>query len=490
MKSNCFILLTLLALSAPAAAQDTNNFDAYRQNMLDRFYRYKEGVLADYATYLKGVWERFETFKGIKRQETPKPKVLPKGYDEPVTNPVTTVPQEQPEPEVQPSPQPVDRPKQATSPTPSTPVDPPVRMEQIPFSFYGITLKGPKAEFPPLPSLDKQHLSSAWTAYQKRSAKEVVPSLGNMVQNMHLNDWLTVDMVRHYADKLLASHSGSDRILLQHTILTTMGYDVRLAKTDEELLLLIPFTQMIYERPFIEMNGHKYFTFKDSKSPSTESLKPIYTCKIAADVDAGRYVNPLISGGIIIQHTGTDHPCVLNYQDITIKTIVNTPVMEMFRHYPQMDIPCYAKSSILPLLREDLLKQFRPYIAHLSKPDAARKLLHFIQHAFQYATDGDQHGYEKSYFVEENFYYPKNDCEDRSILFAFLVRNLLGLDVHLVQYPGHECTAVCFNDPTVQGDGYIYQQKRYIICDPTYIGAGIGMCMPKYRSEKPKIQLW
>ncbi|MBQ5694953.1 MAG: hypothetical protein IIV71_06805, partial [Bacteroidaceae bacterium] len=70
------------------------------------------------------------------------------------------------------------------------------------------------------------------------------------------------------------------------------------------------------------------------------------------------------------------------------------------------------------------------------------------------------------------------------------VHNLLGLDVHLVQYPGHECTAVCFNDSSISGDAYIYDGKTYIICDPTYIGADIGMCMPNYMNIKPIVEQW
>ena len=164
--------------------------------------------------------------------------------------------------------------------------------------------------------------------------------------------------------------------------------------------------------------------------------------------------------------------------------------MEMLRHYPQMDVPEYARSSIDAKLRKEILTQIGTQIKGLSQKDAANRLIHFVQYAFDYATDGEQHGYEKAYFIEENFYYPKNDCEDRAIFYAYLVRNLLGLDVHLVEYPGHECTAVSFTDPSIIGDNYIYEGKRFTICDPTYIGAHIGMCMPDYKNTKPKVELW
>ena len=102
--------------------------------------------------------------------------------------------------------------------------------------------------------------------------------------------------------------------------------------------------------------------------------------------------------------------------------------------------------------------------------------------------DIDQFGREKVNFVEENFYYEKNDCDDRAVLFAYLVNSLLGLDVQFVQYPGHDCTAVRFTECGTRGNGYFYGDDYYLICDPSYIGASIGRCMPDYRSVKPAVK--
>jgi hypothetical protein len=53
------------------------------------------------------------------------------------------------------------------------------------------------------------------------------------------------------------------------------------------------------------------------------------------------------------------------------------------------------------------------------------------------------------------------------------VRDLLGLDVLLLYYPGHLATAVNF--PTeVKGDFFMVDGLRFTICDPTFIGAGVG----------------
>ncbi|MFC1509365.1 hypothetical protein ACFL60_06740, partial [Candidatus Omnitrophota bacterium] len=93
---------------------------------------------------------------------------------------------------------------------------------------------------------------------------------------------------------------------------------------------------------------------------------------------------------------------------------------------------------------------------------------------------------EKHFFVEETLFYPFCDCEDRSFLFAFLVTNLVGLDVLGLHYPGHVATAVKFSSD-VRGDAVTYNNSKYIICDPTYINANYGECMPKFKNVTPKM---
>ena len=109
-----------------------------------------------------------------------------------------------------------------------------------------------------------------------------------------------------------------------------------------------------------------------------------------------------------------------------------------------------------------------------------------MQNAFPYKTDDEQFGREKYFFPEETLFYPFSDCEDRSILFAYLVSNLLGLDVVGLEFPGHAATAVRFNSD-VRGDFIDYRNEKYIICDPTYVNANYGECMPQFKTVIPRI---
>ena len=62
----------------------------------------------------------------------------------------------------------------------------------------------------------------------------------------------------------------------------------------------------------------------------------------------------------------------------------------------------------------------------------------------------------------------------------------MGLDVVLLDYPEQLSTAVCFTEE-IEGDYLMLEGRKYIACDPTYIGADIGMSMPTMKKFNPVV---
>ena len=137
----------------------------------------------------------------------------------------------------------------------------------------------------------------------------------------------------------------------------------------------------------------------------------------------------------------------------------------------------YANTPLDSDVKKQLYPALYSQLEGKTYPEAADILLDFVQSAFVYEYDDKVWGGDRAFFAEESLYYPYCDCEDRSILFSRLVRDLLGLKVILVYYPGHLATAVRFDD-YVKGDYINLNGERYLVCDPTYIGAPIGATMP------------
>ena len=64
--------------------------------------------------------------------------------------------------------------------------------------------------------------------------------------------------------------------------------------------------------------------------------------------------------------------------------------------------------------------------------------------------------------------------------------DFIGLKCILVYYPGHLATAVCFTEH-VNGDYIQVGGCRYVVCDPTYIGASVGHTMPNMDNSSANV---
>ena len=365
----------------------------------------------------------------------------------------------------------------------------PVQGDALPFSFYGKTLTAASLKTVEVKSVSEFDVSKAWHEYKKRDVAPVLTSLRSLSDELGLNDWFVFELVRSYADELLGKASPMDRVVLEHYLLVGMGYDVRLARTKRQLLLLVPFEQEVYERYFIKIDGQDYYLFFDDLEFNPNEKSVVYPCDpIRNSQKKGQTFDLLFREKVLNVSPDEDRMCDFDDGQIHITCKVNPLVMKMLRDYPLMDLQCYASSVVLPQFHVAIQEQLMPQLEGMSQCDAADALLHFVQYVFGYEDDVEQYGQEKVNFVEENFFYDNNDCEDRSILYAFLVNSLLGLDVQFIHYPGHECTGVRFTDCLTRGNGYYYGEDYYLICDPSYIGGTIGRCMPEYRAIQPVVK--
>ena len=88
--------------------------------------------------------------------------------------------------------------------------------------------------------------------------------------------------------------------------------------------------------------------------------------------------------------------------------------------------------------------------------------------------------------ADESFFYSYNDCEDRSIFLAWLLTKLVNIQPIILDYPNHIALAVPID--LRPSDQYIeYEGRKYVIADPTYIGAKSGMGMPDLAQVEPNV---
>ena len=146
----------------------------------------------------------------------------------------------------------------------------------------------------------------------------------------------------------------------------------------------------------------------------------------------------------------------------------------------------YANTPMEKSVKDMLYPSLKKTVTGMSERDAVGVILNWVQTAFEYGYDDQIWGGDRAFFAQETLYYPYCDCEDRAILFSRLVRDLVGLDVVLLYYPGHLATAVAFSNE-VNGDYLTYKSRKYVVCDPTYINAGVGRTMPGMNNQEAQV---
>lgn len=414
-------------------------------------------------------------------------KAADKPTAQPEKKPVVEVVEAEPEAEPAPVVEAGRRPEPAAEPrlpVSSTPTSPLYRGEsgrsKIAYGGLAFYLNNSLNRKCNLNGLNENAIADAYEALCNSDYKPLLADCAQIRKDLRLNDWGVFTLVRQVADTYCGT--ANESIVMQQFLLNEMGYKARMARkaTEDKMMLFVATDCSIYAHPYITLNGQNYYNLSGNNEQCQFYMCQKDSPKAKNSVGMQLKEAPLFPGTVV----SSTHQAKGSAARVTVD--VPKALMDFYKDYPQCDYSVYFNAPVNAAMENRILSSLAPLVQGRNEADAANILINFVQTAFQYQTDGQQFGYEKPFFVEELFYYPYSDCEDRAMLFSYLVRKLLGLDVVLLDYPEHIATAVRFNG-NVSGDYLMVNGWKYTVCDPTYIGASIGMTMPRYKTVSAKV---
>uniref|UniRef100_UPI003FEFC080 hypothetical protein n=1 Tax=Leyella stercorea TaxID=363265 RepID=UPI003FEFC080 len=322
-------------------------------------------------------------------------------------------------------------------------------------------------------------IADAYEAMCKADYKVLVDDCRKVKKELNLNDWGIFLFVREASKTLCTDENAA--VVMQQFLLNELGYKSKMARRADrnQMLLFVAADCQVYGHPYFTKDGLNYYNLTSNESCQfymCQEDSPKAKSKLNMQVNHAPALNAGMVNSVHKNRSGS----------VAVSVDVPKSLMEFYGSMPQCDYSVYVNAEVNPSVASKVLSTLAPLVNGKSEAEAANLLINFVQTGFQYATDQEQFGYEKPFFVEELFYYPYCDCEDRSVLYSYLVRNLLKLDVVLLDYPNHIATAVCFNE-NVSGDFVTVGGKKYVVCDPTYIGASIGKAMPQFKNVAAKV---
>lgn len=492
MRIQSFIIIISAFFTLNLSAQTTleeykrkrnTELEQYKKKVKTEFEEYREKRNSEFAKLISQRWNAIKHYKGLEPQVKPEPvKPIVKDRNEPKIPPVKI---------------PIDEITKIPKPEKRVPLNIPSAIPQqgkkalFMTQFYGtdILIYSDKKDISfELKSIDEQEVGRVWNELSDGRMKEVINSFLRYRESMRLNDYTFVQMVGTLCNSyhILKDNKNkqNEAVLMQAYVLTQCGYDVKIARKNSNLVLLLAIKETVYKKNYLNIGNKRYYVINDTGekgsyytfsydfSPMSQSCSMQISERIQLDNSTKESKERIFASK--------------RYPDLAIKTSVNTNLMKLYNDYPIMDWELYAKTPMSTSLEGKLLPKLRQITDGKSKEEATGIILNFVQTAFEYKTDEEQFGYERPLFVDELFYYDYSDCEDRAILFSYLVRKVLNLDVVLLYYPNHLATAVKLPSYN-KGDYVSLNGKKYIVCDPTYINAGIGEAMPQFKDVKAKV---
>ncbi len=465
----------------------TEEFNQYRKRKQQEFNEFRRKRNEEFAEYVRKQWRAFES-----QPEVPRPK------EEEV--PPVVIEEETPQPPV-PNPLPFDEVIVITEPKPQPkPIDP---IKELPqdepvtenesvhdFVFFGTPgkVRIDKSRLFRLRNTNESSIADAWMELSAPVYTNLVHDCLQIRETNKLCDWGYLMMLQEMASSICGKNTNEATLLTAYVYCQT-GYKMRLAHNDGKLYMLYASNHGIYDKRFFNLDGEKYYIMG-------ESMQELFICEAKYPKETSMSLCISRPQRMTWQDTPKRKLQSERYPEMQASIACNKNIIDFFNTYPTSTVngnfmtrwALYANTPFEKEITDVLYPQLRAAIGGLSQKESVERLLNWTQTAFEYEYDDKVWGGDRAFFPEETLHYPYADCEDRSILFTRIVRDLLGLKCILIYYPGHLASAVCFTE-TVHGDYVSLQGNKYVVCDPTYINAPVGRTMPGMNNQEAKVIL-
>ena len=444
------------------------DFEKETQQQFDQFVA---RIDAEFADFLAKSFQSFEATAGKPKNPGPKPEKPPKFTEK---NQEKTGIQPQKPPKEKP-------PTRLPNIQKSEPEN--FKGTALAFDFYGAPVQlnyDPRLKTTKLETISADGISDWWTVISESYYNHLISQLQEYKTDLNLNDFAYTQLVKATAQAIQADNTNQ-QALLEWFLLTRSRFLAKIAFNNEQLFVLQPALQTRFGENFVLIDNRPYYLPLGTPDNISTYAGQFPEADIIPDLTIRRPLNlPLEMGvkKISFDHAGKNY---------SFDVVYNKNLLRFYNSLPLTDASVYFNSAIDLRTKESLALALKTYLDKLTKAEATGLLLSFVQNAFEYQTDQEQFGKEKFLFPDELFHYQASDCEDRSVLFAWLARNLLDIKVVGLAFEGHMATAVCIEG--IEGAGFEHDGCRYIVADPTFIAAPIGLVMPMVKNQTPDLVL-
>ena len=462
-----FSLISLLLTSTLAA----QSFEDFKRTQNNSFAKYRDEKDVAFNNYLKAQWQEYTAKESKPLYERQKPKSITPTLQKKIKS---VGPRVNIKLKIR-VPEPITKPIVEKTVAENT--------KDVNLLFFGqniglnIDEKFKDAKFYPQ---NQTGIANFFDVLASSDYEATIRDIKTISKELALNDWGVYLLVKNLSESLFLN--DDDRKLFSWFVFNKLGFEVKVGLGGKHIVLMHYSEKIIYSTPNYSFKKKKFYVISNyAKGPSSDK---VYTYTQSYP-DANKPLDLELSSlpnfekntqnkTVSFEQFGVEYKASYRY---------DRNLIDFMATYPQADYETYFNSPMSKETYQDIAEDLKQYIDAKKASVGINFVLNFVQKAFVYERDQTQFGREKVMFANETLFYNKSDCEDRAILFAYLVKELFGIGVIGVKYKDHMATALYVPLP---GDSVKAGRRKFVIADPTYINANIGQSMPQYKSKIPE----
>ncbi|MCK9412155.1 MAG: hypothetical protein M0Q53_07630 [Prolixibacteraceae bacterium] len=353
------------------------------------------------------------------------------------------------------------------------------------FKFYGNTIS---FTYDRLLALSVNHQINSeiivdfWKEFLVGNSEQLIGQLTAIKDRLGLNDWGYFLLVKD-CSKSLYPNDEPGATLLSWALMIRSGFDVKIGYNQLGASVLYRTSSNIYGIPSVRIDDFDYYIDKSIATlPVTSYSSNHAEATGCIRLNINRSLN--FQGEIAVKKI----QFLWNQKLHGFNLRYNPEVTKFLEEYPQTDPEICFNAPFTFLSKESLLKQFKPVLAEMKKEEGAAFLQQFVQKSFAYRPYNDLFGYDRFMFPEELLFRDESNDKGKSLLFAWLISNLMNQKAVLVEFPGFYSVAISLNQP-LDGDNFQVKGVSYTMADPTFDNAPLGLVMKDFYPLRPLIKL-
>lgn len=488
-----FILVSCWLSSFAQNNEFQQAYELFSNQAKQEYEDFRKNANQDFADFLREAWIEYETLPAVPKPEDDQitPVVIREEDKKfPIENTPVVIEEE------------IEIPAPAPQPKPIAPIrEQDGDGDRHAFILYGTDMSvrlSPSQKFK-LSKLDVNEIANLWDRLSANEYNNVIRDCLELRIKHQLCDWAYLRML----DRLSSSFFGegtNEAELFKAYLYCQSGYQMRLAMANNHLYMLYASQHFLFEKPCWQIDGIFFYADNcdeeqvqicEASFPNEQALSLYVTTE--------QRLTPFKTKDRTLQSDDLDWLKVSVSEDENLLRFCNDYPTSCIGEDFMTRWAMYANMPLNKSTKEQLYPQFAMFFEAIKRsfeengtdmqnyvPACVDLICHWIQTAFVYEYDDKVWGGDRAFFADETLYYPYCDCEDRSILLTRMVRDLLGLKCALVYYPGHLATAIAVGED-IKGDFIRINGTKFLVCDPTYIGAPIGLTMPNMDNQSAKV---